>query len=429
MKKYFTLLCVITITLFTFFSCESNNELISSEPTKDNQTNNNEPQQGEANIRFDIQLTDVEKEMAKQNADFSIRLLQAANDNYDDNSQIILSPLSASFGLSMVTNGAVGDTQDELLETLGFDGFSTEEINAFNKKLIAELVDLDNTTSINIANSLWLNNGFIAKDGFKRALTTNYDAEVKTKDFADIKTIDQINEWCEKKTNGNIKNFLEELSPEHRFILLNSIYFKGGWASKFGKAISGEFTTEEHTKQDVEYLCEKESRNLYVTNNLFSMAELPYGNRAYGLVVLLPKTDVGVAECLTALTDNKWLEAINSMKWATLNLKLPKFKVEGKRSLLDILNVMGIEKAFDTEADFSSLSEQKTFISEIIQTNYLSIDENGTEATTITEIAGMDGEVPPPLEIIDFHVNRPFLYFIKEKSTNTILFMGKMGRI
>ena len=155
MKKYFILLCVITITLFTFFSCESNNELISSEPTKDNQTNNNEPQQGEANIRFDIQLTDVEKEMAKQNADFSIRLLQAANDNNDDNSQIILSPLSASFGLSMVTNGAVGDTQDELLETLGFDGFSTEEINAFKKKLIAELVDLDNTTSINIANSSW----------------------------------------------------------------------------------------------------------------------------------------------------------------------------------------------------------------------------------------------------------------------------------
>lgn len=429
MKKYFILLCVITITLFTFFSCESNNELISSEPTKDNQTNNNEPQQGEANIRFDIQLTDVEKEMAKQSADFSIRLLQAANENFDDNSQIILSPLSASFGLSMVMNGAVGDTQDELLETLGLDGFTTEEINAFYKKLITELMDLDNTTSINIANSLWLNNGFIAKDGFKHALTTNYDAEVQTKDFANKKTINQINEWCEKKTNGNIKNFLEDISPEHRFILLNSIYFKGRWTSQFGKATLGKFTTEEETIQDVEYLNEKEARNLYVTNELFSMTELPYGNRAYGLVVLLPKTDVNVAECLTALTDNKWLEAINSMKWATLNLILPKFKIEDKRSLLDIFNDMGIEKAFDTEADFSALSEQKTFISDVLQANYLSIDENGTEATTITEVAGMDGDVLPPLEIIDFHVNRPFLYFIKEKSTNTILFMGKMGRI
>jgi serpin B len=212
-------------------------------------------------------------------------------------------------------------------------------------------------------------------------------------------------------------------------VLLNSIYFKGRWTSQFGEAIPGEFTTEDGTKQDVEYLCEKESRNLYVDNELFSMAELPYGNRAYGLLVLLPKTDVGVTECLTALTGNKWLEAINSMTWATLNLKLPKFKVEDKRSLLDILNVMGIENAFNAEADFSSLSEQKTFISDIMQANYFSIDENGTEATTITEIAGMDGEVPPSLEIMDFYVNRPFLYFIKEKSTNTILFMGKMGRI
>lgn len=402
--------------------------ILSSCSNDNDPTNEKKPQAEQPKTRLDIKLTEAEKEMAKQNADFSIRLLQAANDNYDDNSQIILSPLSASFGLSMVTNGAVGDTQDELLETLGFDGFSTEEINAFNKKLIAELVDLDNTTSINIANSLWLNNGFIAKDGFKRALTTNYDAEVKTKDFADIKTIDQINEWCEKKTNGNIKNFLEELSPEHRFILLNSIYFKGGWASKFGKAISGEFTTEEQTKQDVEYLCEKESRNLYVTNNLFSMAELPYGNAAYGLAILLPQENVGIAKCLSALTGDKWLEAINSMKWATLNLKLPKFKVEGKRSLLDILNVMGIEKAFDSEADLSALSERRTFISDVIQANYLSIDENGTEASAITQIIGGD-LYNPPTEIIDFHVNRPFLYFIKEKSTNTILFMGKMGRI
>ena len=428
MKKYFILLCVITITLFTFFSCESNNELISSEPTNNNQTNNNEPQQGEANIRFDIQLTDVEKEMAKQNADFSIRLLQAANDNYDDNSQIILSPLSASFGLSMVTNGAVGDTQDELLETMGFDGFSTEEINAFNKKLIVELVDLDNTTSINIANSLWLNNGFIAKDGFKRALTTNYDAEVKTKDFADIKTIDQINEWCEKKTKGNIKNFIKELSPEHCFVLLNSIYFKGGWASKFGQAIAGEFTTEEGAKQDVEYLSEKENRFLYTSNELFSMAELPYGNAAYGLAILLPQENVGIAKCLSALTGDKWLEAINSMKWTTLDLKLPKFNVKDNRSLVNVLKMMGIAKAFDSEADLSALSERRTFISDVIQANYLSIDENGTEASAITQIIGGD-LYNPPTEIIDFHVNRPFLYFIKEKSTNTILFMGKMGHI
>ena len=152
MKKTLSILGMCTLILLGT-ACNSDND----------STNDKDPQTEQPKIRWDIQLTDTEKEMAMQSADFSIRLLQVANENIDNNSQIILSPLSVSFGLSMVTNGAIGDTQDELLETLGFDGFTTEEINAFHKKLIAELMNLDNTTSINIANSLWLNNGFIAK--------------------------------------------------------------------------------------------------------------------------------------------------------------------------------------------------------------------------------------------------------------------------
>ena len=184
----------------------------------------------------EIELTEAETQLAHQSADFSIRLLQAAEKTEGNKKQIVLSPLSASYALSMVSNGANGDTQQELFEALGFDGFSVEDINAFNKKLMENLVDLDNTAAVHIANSLWLNKDFKAKDAFKGTLVANYEAEVGTYDFGKPETKDLINEWCEEKTNGRIKDFITELFPHQRFVLLNAIYFKGGWKNEFKKA-------------------------------------------------------------------------------------------------------------------------------------------------------------------------------------------------
>lgn len=289
--------------------------------------------------------------------------------------------------------------------------------------------DLDNTSPISIAKSIWLNNGFTPKDSFKKTLGDSYDAEVQSVDFGNPKTIDWINEWCEKKTNGCIPDFLESLSAEQRFVLLNALYFKGQWQTEFGNARPGTFITEEGKEQETAFLSMGEATYLYADNELFSIAELPYGNGAYGLLVLLPKEGVKASECLGTLNGTKWLEAVNNMKPTSLNLKLPKFKVEAKQSLIDALKAIGIKKAFTTEADFTALSEKATFISGVLQGNYFGIDENGTEAAAVT-IIGMDGEAPPTQsKVIDFYVNRPFFYFLKEKSTNTILFMGKMGRI
>ena len=129
------------------------------------------------------------------------------------------------------------------------------------------------------------------------------------------------------------------------------------------------------------------------------------------------------------LTGEQWLESVNAMKPKLLNVKLPKFKVEQKESLVDALMEMGIEKSFKDEADFSALSESSTCISDVLQANYISIDEKGTEAAAVTGIVSDIENVGDSVKPIDFYVNRPFLYFIKEKSTNTILFIGKMGEI
>ena len=409
-------------------SCSSSDEI--QEPSTEENPKEETKEEVKIKARADIELTEVETQLAHQSADFSIRLLQSAEKTEDNKKQIVLSPLSASYALSMVSNGAGGDTQQELLEALGFDGFSVEDINAFNKKLMENLVDLDNTAAVHIANSLWLNKFFKAKDTFKETLVANYEAEVGTYDFGKPETKDLINEWCEEKTNGLIKDFITELSLEQKFVLLNAFYFKGAWVYPFKEVETGKFQTEAGSQQDVDYLYKQKHTYLYMENDQYALTELGYGNGAFGFVVLLPKEGKPITDVMSGLTGEQWLESVNAMKPKLLNVKLPKFKVEQKERLVDALMEMGIEKSFTAEADFSALSDDKTCISDVWQANYISIDEKGAEAAAVTGIkTDVDCFLEEEPATIDFYVNRPFLYFIKEKSTNTILFIGKMGEI
>lgn len=399
-------------------------------------SNNDEPASNNGNeneVRFearaDIALSETEAQLAKQSVDFSIRLLQSANKTIAGNEQMAISPLSASMALSMLNNGAANETQEELMEALGLSGFSVEDVNAFSKRLMLELNDLDNTSTISTANSVWLNEGFTPKKSFTGTLTENFDAEVKVKDFSEAKTVDLINEWCEEKTNGCIQDILKELSSEERLLLINALYFKAIWNSPFRKTEEGTFTTLQGEQQNASFIHKDETRFLYSESETFEMAEIQYGNNAFGFTVLLPKEGVGIDKCIEELTGEGWLEAVEAMKSTLLNLKLPKFKVGRTDDLTNALKEMGIVKAFSKNADFTSLSDEELTLSTVLQGNSISVDENGTEAAAVTIITAptSSNEVNP--QPIDFHADRPFLYFIKEKSTNVILFMGKIGKI
>ena len=288
---------------------------------------------------------------------------------------------------------------------------------------------MDNTSTISTANSVWLNEGFNPKKSFTGTLTENFDAEVKVKDFSEAKTVDLINEWCEEKTNGYIQDILKELSSEERLLLINALYFKAIWNSPFRKTEEGTFTTLQGEQQNASFMHKDETRFLYSESETFEMSEIQYGNNAFGFTVLLPKEGVGIDKCIEELTGEGWLEAVEAMKSTLLNLKLPKFKVERTDDLTNALKEMGIVKVFSKNADFTSLSDEELTLSTVLQGNSISVDENGTEAAAVTIITAptSSNEVNP--QPIDFHVNRPFLYFIKEKSTIVILFMGKIGKI
>lgn len=426
LNLFFGLTFWLVMLVFVIPSCSNNG----NEPKVEEQKDMTQEEKVEPKTRVDVSLDNKEKQMARKNADFAFRLLQSADRSIIDNDRLVLSPLSASMALSMLINGTDGDSKQELLKALGYNADELVAINRLNKKLLEELPELDNTATVSIANSLWLNKGFTVVGEFKDILTTDYNAEVNIIDFSQTKSVGIINEWCEKKTNNLIKNFLGELSPDECFILLNALYFKGEWSTRFAQENTNKakFTSQSGEQQEVEMMNNVASY-MYVKENGYAMVEFPYGNSAYSMFIFMPDAGIGISDCVAGVTPEGWLDAMTKMKFKLLSVKLPKFKIEVKQSLEETLNIMGVEKSFlPDKADFTAISEDKSYLSNIMQAINISVDEYGTEAAAVTGNATeIEGDESGKVEVIDFHVDRPFLFFVKEKSSDTFLFMGKVA--
>lgn len=382
-------------------------------------------------------MTKTETELASQGTDFAFRFFRAVDKSLQENEglsqeerdePLFVSPLSASFALSMLANGADGETLQELTDVLGFSGYSLEEVNAYYKKLAKELPKQDKESRLALANSLWLDTQFDALATYKGVLTENYDAEVRQVDMATA--VDDINNWCSQKTNGLIPKILKGNEAGLSMLLLNALYFKGEWDEPFDEEDTQEdvFTNADGTESRTAFM-NKEDWLRYAQNDLFGMVSLPYGNGAFSLQVLLPHEGVALADCMEALNGNAWTDLLNEMNFTEVNLKLPKLKTD--RILDDLrpaLEAMGVKKAFAEEAEFSKLSGQSLFISLVRQAVSFNMDEKGTEAAAVTAVGGVTA-APPPSPVIDFHVQRPFLLVLTEKSTGCVLFIGKVVKM
>ena len=181
----------------------------------------------------EIKLTDAERALVKGNNDFAYRLFRKAR---TEKSQI-LSPLSITYALGMLNNGAQGKTQQEINEVLGFGEAGADAINQFCRKLLTEVSTLDKETQVSIANNIYVNQsrGFRLKSSFVEKAAEFYDATPESRDFNDGKTRDVINQWASDHTQGMIPEILkaEEFDPETISYLLNALYFKGAWVNKF----------------------------------------------------------------------------------------------------------------------------------------------------------------------------------------------------
>ena len=258
-----------------------------------------------------------------------------------------------------------------------------------------------------------------------------YQAKVSSLDFSSPDAPAIINRWCSEQTNGCIEEVIKETQASLMY-LLNALYFKGVWVEKFQESATRleEFCGENGTKSKVQMMNQTEHFR-YAYEETFCMAEFPYGNEAFSMVVVLPDEGQELDGVLEQLTFENWKKLNAQMRGQALSVKFPKFELHYKKDLIDDMKTLGVKDAFDEKADFSALSPAKLFLTLLEQYTYIKVDEKGTEAAAIT-VGGFDLMAPGPLspsEVVPFHMNRPFAFFIKEKSTGTILFMGKITKL
>lgn len=424
MKKFISLLVFTTL----FAACSSDDNAPGAPEIKE------------------IPLNETEKEMAEVSPNFAVDLLLAVDATIENNEKFVVSPLSASMALSMAMNGAQGETYDQMAQALSFGDYSLDEINSYNNKLLTGLAALENQAQISIANSLWLNEGFHTLAPYNNTVAKYYGATSETLELSSDYARNRINEWCKSNTNGLIPNFLEEnLSSDCRLAIIDALHFKCPWLQKFDKKKTkkDKFYAYDGTEQEVEFMDIDEYVTPYMIKqgHGYQLYSLYFGkNKAFCMdfIVTYEKNELSVEECLNSLDNGNLAYIYNdeSYKKERQNVcfRIPKFKIDFKEDLKDALHSMGIEDAFTSEADFSKMAEinpdEYLYINRVQQANVFSIDEAGGEGASVTdveiEVGTMNGQFNGKRYCI---INRPFLFFVRENKTNTILFAGKVSKM
>ena len=380
--------------------------------------------------RKDFVLTRSEMDFIQQNNGFALELFKRVAKMEGDRSTLI-SPLSVTMDFGMVSNGASGKTLTEINKVIGYKDGSVEGLNAFCKSMLEQSSKVDPSTTVEIGNAAVINKNLVPlRDAFTKAIKTSYDAEVVYKNFGkdDVKGL--VNKWSDKKTHGMIPSILDQQPGADSYAyFLNSVYFKGIWSEKFDKANTKEeeFKLEDGTRSKVRMMWQKHDFPYGGIDGLCSALCLPYGNEAYRMVILLPVEGKTIGDVKDKLDQDTWNTLTSNMYKINIDVKIPSF--ETSTDLLRLkgaLIEMGIRDAFSAgSADFSNMTANKVFISDVLHKARIKVDEQGSEAAAVTVIEMKDYAAGPGFQAPEFHADHPFIYAITEVSSGAIFFIGQ----
>ena len=368
-------------------------------------------------------LSAAEVEIIGASNRFAFDLLAQANRAGDN---LFLSPLSASMALAMTMNGAAGETWNQMRDVLGFGNLAEEEINASYESLLELIIGLDPAVETAIGNSVWTRQGFPVHSDFLNSVRESFDAEVAELDFANPAASVRINEWVKAATNGRIEGIVPAVIPSKVVMyLINAIYFKGSWTFRFDSS---------ETRPEPFYLDDGSTRTVplmslrgelpYQDNSRFQAVDLPYGGRAFSMTLLLPLQGLSVDSLAATLDAAAWEDIADGFHDRDVQLFLPRFRMAYERTLNDDLTALGMVDAFDDlRADFTRMSPvDGLFISRVKQKSWVDVNEEGTEAAAATKVSMAVVSSGPVVR-----ADRPFLFFIRERLSGTILFAGKVA--
>lgn len=349
----------------------------------------------------------------------------------DEAGNLLVSPSSLYFALSLAHNGATGETKQEMDKLLGFGDAAV--LNESNHALLRSLTEEKEGIEFYIANSLWLNENLTFEETYSQNMLDYYQARIEEIDITDPKSVDIINEWVEEQTNERIQDIIEPpLNPGLVAFLINTIYFDGDWMYPFDPASTNteNFYLEDGSTMDVDMMTLSRELNYFETDG-FQAVSLPYGEGEMNMQIYLPteNTDFeNFQRVFTLKSWQKWQEAFTENQG---QVKLPTFELEYGTSLKEVLQTLGMTRAFGNHAEFNNMVEEtdEVWINEVFQKAFLLVDEEGTEAaaTTVVEMVTESSLVGEELEPFFMEINRPFFLFITDEETGAILFTGKIA--
>jgi serpin B len=373
-----------------------------------------------------------EESIARGNNNFAINLYQRLRaENKDEN--MFFSPYSISTALAIVFAGAKGDTEKQMAAVLCLPPESALSKDDFHCAFGSIINDLNTrgqkgAYKLTVANALWGQKGYSFLKDFLELIEKNYGGNLNEVDFvgATEAARQTINNWVEEKTNGKIKDLIQQgvLDKLTRLVLTNAIYFKGNWASKFKEENTKDvpFTLLDGKKIDVPMMNQKGDFG-YMQTETFQALEMPYVDKELSMFIFLPKESSSLSELEKDFTEDNlsnWLKRFGEQE---VTVFVPKFKMTDEFGLADTLKSMGMTDAFG-DADFSGMTGKKElFISAVVHKAYIDVNEEGTEAAAATAVVMKLTAVAEPLV---FLADRPFLFLIRDNATESILFLGRV---
>ena len=346
--------------------------------------------------------------------DYSMSFIRSVVAVEDKDANLAVSPYSAGVALSMLAEGAEGQTRAEFNKALNDCLFKSEDLGGNDK------------ITVNSVNSLWIDDDFSVRNRYVNLMQKDFDALVTTLSFGDPATVKAINNWCSEHTNGKITEIIDDLSSGDVMVLVNALYFKAPWLNPFDEHMtsSAKFHGSKSVS-DVEMMARKAYMN-YAEYNGCQLVELPYEGGRYAMYVLLPPEDMDINELIGYLSQESYDAAMNSLQSKEVLLKMPKVKVETSLLLNQSLQHMGIRTAFTGAADFKGISEMGPLSLGLVkQKCYVEISEKGTEAAAVTSAQIRMTALRPP-QYMRMTVDRPYLFFVTDKQESNILFAGRI---
>ena len=362
---------------------------------------------------------------SEQITDFAIRLFKATNEN---GSNTAISPLSVLYALAMTANGAEGETREQMEAVFGM---SVEELNLYLYSYLNSLPQGEKY-KLKLANSIWVKDEkqFNVNEDFLQTNADYYGADIYKASF-DNGTLDDINSWVNKETDGMIPEVLDKISEDAVMYLINALAFEAEWTEIYEekKVRDKVFTKEDGTKQDVKLMYSTE--NKYINDDKATGFIKYYKGGKYAFVALLPNDGVTVSEYVNSLTGESMVAMLANAENKTVLTEIPKFETEYEIEMSEVLKAMGMTSAFDEiSADFNGIGvgayeDSNLYINSVIHKTYIQIAEQGTKAgaSTVVEMDEYGAEWNPET-LTRVYLDRPFAYMLIDCENNVPFFIG-----